>query len=246
MERDCAIVTGGARGIGREIALALAEAGYAIVVNYAKSAEDAQRLVRDIESKGGQALAVQADVSDFTQAASLIDQAIKAFGGIYILVNNAGITRDGLIMRMSEADYSAVIATNLNGAFNCTRHASAHMVRAHRGRILNIASVAGVMGNAGQSNYAASKGGMIGLTKAVARELAPRSITVNAIAPGLVETEMTQQLSDAAREKLLAQVPLKRMGSSKEIAQLALFLCSDAAAYITGQTICIDGGMTMH
>lgn len=245
MDKDCAIVTGAGRGIGRAIALALAEAGFAVVVNYAHSADEAERTAHDIRSRGGTAITVQADVADFDEASSLVKTAVAEFGSVYVLVNNAGITRDGLVMRMSEEDFDAVLDTNLKGAFHCTRFASANMVRNHRGRIVNIASVAGIMGNGGQANYAASKAGLIGMTKSVARELAPRGITVNAVAPGLVESEMTQALTDQQREKLMDSVPLKRMGSAAEVASLVAYLCSDAAAYITGQTWAIDGGMTM-
>lgn len=242
---DCAIVTGGGRGIGRAICLALAEAGMAVVVNYSKSGEAAEKLAYEIRGRGGEAMAIGADISRYEDAGALIKAASDKYGNVYALINNAGITRDGLVMRMSEADFDDVIDTNLKGAFNCIRYASALMVRQHRGRIVNISSVSGVIGNAGQANYSASKAGLIGLTKAVARELAPRSITCNAVAPGLVETEMTQKLPDSAREKLLSQVPLKRMASASEVGAVVAFLCSDAAAYMTGQVVAVDGGMTM-
>ncbi len=242
---DCAIVTGGGRGIGRAICLALAEAGMAVVVNYSKSGEAAEKLAYEIRGRGGEAMAIGADISRYEDAGALIKAASDKYGNVYALINNAGITRDGLVMRMSESDFDDVIDTNLKGAFNCIRYASALMVRQHRGRIVNISSVSGVIGNAGQANYSASKAGLIGLTKAVARELAPRSITCNAVAPGLVETEMTQKLPDSAREKLLSQVPLKRMASASEVGAVVAFLCSDAAAYMTGQVVAVDGGMTM-
>ena len=242
---DCAVITGGGRGIGRAISLALAEAGMAVVINYSKSGDAAEKLAYDIRSRGGEALAIGADVSQFEEAGALIKAASEKYGNVYALINNAGITRDGLVMRMSEQDFDEVVDTNLRGAFNCIRFASALMVRQHRGRIVNISSVAGLIGNAGQANYSASKAGLIGMTKAVARELAPRSITCNAVAPGLVETEMTQKLPDATREKLLAQVPLKRLGSASEIGAIVNFLCSDTASYITGQVLAVDGGMTM-
>lgn len=245
MDKDCVIVTGAGRGIGRAIALALAEAGLAVVVNYARSADEAERTAHDIRSRGGTAITVQADVANFDEAGALVKTSVSEFGSVYALVNNAGITRDGLVMRMSEEDFDAVLDTNLKGAFHCIRFASANMIRNHRGRIVNIASVAGIMGNGGQANYAASKAGLIGMTKSVARELAPRGITVNAVAPGLVESEMTQALTDQQREKLMDNVPLRRMGSAGEVASLVAYLCSDAAAYITGQTWAIDGGMTM-
>ena len=242
---DCAIVTGGGRGIGRAICLALAEVGMAVVVNYSKSGEAAEKLAYEIRGRGGEAMAIGADISRYEDAGALIKAASDKYGNVYALINNAGITRDGLVMRMSESDFDDVIDTNLKGAFNCIRYASALMVRQHRGRIVNISSVSGVIGNAGQANYSASKAGLIGLTKAVARELAPRSITCNAVAPGLVETEMTQKLPDSAREKLLSQVPLKRMASASEVGAVVAFLCSDAAAYMTGQVVAVDGGMTM-
>lgn len=245
MEKDCAIVTGAGRGIGRAIALALGDAGFAVVINYARSVDDAERTAHEIRSRGGMAITVQANVAEFDEAAALVKAAVTEFGSVFALINNAGITRDGLIMRMSEKDFDDVIAINLKGAFNCSRYASANMVKNHRGRIVNITSVAGIVGNAGQANYAASKAGLIGLTKTMARELAPRGITCNAVAPGLVESEMTQALSDQQREKLLSEVPLKRMGSAGEVAALVAYLCSDAGAYITGQTLAIDGGMTM-
>lgn len=245
MNGECAIVTGGARGIGRAIALKLAGEGFSIVVNYAHSEDAAAALVSEIEAMGVSALAVKADIASYAKAAELVDIAAQKFGGIYALINNAGITRDALIMRMTEAHFDEVIATNLKGAFNCMRHASAIMMRKRRGRIVNIASVAGVMGNVGQANYAASKAGLIGMTKSVARELAPRSITVNAVAPGLVETEMTGTMNVGAMEKLMSQVPLGRMGTAQEVADLVAFLCSESAGYITGQVMCIDGGLAM-
>lgn len=242
---DCAIVTGGGRGIGRAISLSLADAGMAVVVNYSTSGEAAEKLAYEIRNRGGEAIAIGADVSKFEEANALVKAASDKYGNVFALINNAGITKDGLIMRMSEVDFNDVIDTNLRGAFNCIRFVSTLMIRQHRGRIVNISSVAGLIGNAGQSNYSASKAGLIGLTKSVARELAPRGITCNAVAPGLVETEMTQKLDDSHREKLLAQVPLRRMGSTAEIGNIVAFLCSDTASYITGQTLAVDGGMTM-
>lgn len=242
---DAIIVTGASRGIGKAIALKLAQEGYAIAINYANSRDGAEAVAKEIKENGGQAIVIQADVSDFAQAEKLVKETKEVFGNVYGLVNNAGITRDGLIMRMSQEAYDQVIATNLNGAFYCTRHASALMLKQKRGRIVNISSIAGVMGNAGQANYSAAKAGLIGLTKAVARELAPRGITANAIAPGLIETDMTEAMPEAARESMTAQVPMKRMGQADEVAELVAFLCSEKAAYITGQAICIDGGLAM-
>lgn len=240
-----AVVTGGSRGIGRAIALELAARGAAIVVNYHKSPEAADEVVKQIVEAGGKAAAFQADVSDFKQAESLIKFAIETFGDLRILVNNAGITKDTLIMMMSEADWDAVIATNLKSTFNCSKAAVKHMLRKRAGRIINIASVAGQMGNAGQVNYSASKGGQIAFTKSLAREVAARNITVNAIAPGFVDTEILADMSPDTLEAMLKLVPLARKAKPEEIAYAAAFLASDQAAYITGQVLGVDGGMAM-
>ena len=240
-----AVVTGGSRGIGRAIALEFATRGAAIVVNYHKSPEAADEVVKQIVEAGGKAAAFQADVSDFKQAESLIKFAIETFGDLRILVNNAGITKDTLIMMMSEADWDAVIATNLKSTFNCSKAAVKHMLRKRAGRILNIASVAGQMGNAGQVNYSASKGGQIAFTKSLAREVAARNITVNAIAPGFVDTEILADMSPDTLEAMLKLVPLARKAKPEEIAYAAAFLASDQAAYITGQVLGVDGGMAM-
>lgn len=245
MQGDAIIVTGASRGIGREIARTLADEGYNLVLNYVHNREMAEEVQQEIEKKGVQTRLIQADVSDFEQAGELIKQCKETFGNVYGLINNAGITRDGLMMRMSRESYDDVIQTNLNGAFYCMRHASAIMIRQKRGRIINMASIAGVMGNVGQVNYSAAKAGMIGMAKAAARELASRSITVNAIAPGLIETDMTEAMPTEIREKMIDQVPLKRMGNTKEVADLVAYLCSEKGAYITGQVLCIDGGMTI-
>jgi len=238
-------VTGGSRGIGRAIALEFAARGAAIVVNYHKSPEAADEVVKQIVEAGGKAAAFQADVSDFKQAESLIKFAIETFGDLRILVNNAGITKDTLIMMMSEADWDAVINTNLKSTFNCSKAAVKHMLRKRAGRILNIASVAGQMGNAGQVNYSASKGGQIAFTKSLAREVAARNITVNAIAPGFVDTEILADMSPDTLEAMLKLVPLARKAKPEEIAYAAAFLASDQAAYITGQVLGVDGGMAM-
>jgi len=238
-------VTGGSRGIGRAIALEFAARGAAIVVNYHKSPEAADEVVKQIVEAGGKAAAFQADVSDFKQAESLIKFAIETFGDLRILVNNAGITKDTLIMMMSEADWDAVINTNLKSTFNCSKAAVKHMLRKRAGRILNIASVAGQMGNAGQVNYSASKGGQIAFTKSLAREVAARNITVNAIAPGFVDTEILAGMSPDTLEAMLKLVPLARKAKPEEIAYAAAFLASDQAAYITGQVLGVDGGMAM-
>ena len=240
-----AVVTGGSRGIGRAIALEFAARGAAIVVNYHKSPEAADEVVKQIVEAGGKAAAFQADVSDFKQAESLIKFAIETFGDLRILVNNAGITKDTLIMMMSEADWDAVIATNLKSTFNCSKAAVKHMLRKRAGRIINIASVAGQMGNAGQVNYSASKGGQIAFTKSLAREVAARNITVNAIAPGFVDTEILAGMSPDTLETMLKMVPLARKAKPEEIAYAAAFLASDQAAYITGQVLGVDGGMAM-
>lgn len=240
-----AVVTGASRGIGKEIAAALAGAGAVVIVNYNGSAEKAEEVVKEIEAAGGKAEAVQCNVSEFDQAAELMAYVIKTYGRIDILVNNAGITRDNLLMKMSEADFDAVIDTNLKGAFNCIKHVSRQMLKQKGGRIINISSVSGVIGNAGQANYCASKAGLIGMTKSVARELASRGITANAVAPGFIETEMTDVLPEAVKTAVTEQIPMKHFGSTKDIAAAVAFLASDAAGYITGQVICVDGGMAM-
>ncbi|MBK8784368.1 MAG: 3-oxoacyl-[acyl-carrier-protein] reductase [Anaerolineales bacterium] len=245
LENKVALVTGGSRGIGRAIALELAARGAAVVVNYNKSPESAEEVVNKIKEAGGKAAASQADVSDFKQAETLVKFAIETFGDLSILVNNAGITRDQLIMMMPEADWDAVINTNLKSTFNCSKAAVKHMMRKRVGRIINIASVAGQMGNPGQTNYSASKGGQIAFTKALAREVAARNITVNAIAPGFVDTEILDAMTPETLAAALKMVPLARKGKPEEIAYAAVFLASDEAAYITGQVLGVDGGMAM-
>jgi 3-oxoacyl-[acyl-carrier protein] reductase len=245
LENKVALVTGGSRGIGRAIALEFAARGAAVVVNYNKSPESAEEVVRQIQASAGKAAAYQADVSDFKQAEGLVKFAIDTFGELSILVNNAGITRDQLIMMMPEADWDAVINTNLKSTFNCSKIAVKHMMRKRIGRIINIASVAGQMGNPGQTNYSASKAGQIGFTKALAREVAARNITVNAIAPGFVDTEILDGMTPEILEAALKMVPLGRKGKPEEIAFAAAFLASNEAAYITGQVLGVDGGMAM-
>lgn len=240
-----ALVTGASRGIGRQIALTLAGYGAAVIVNYNGSAEKAEAVVKEIIDNGGAAEAVQCNVSDYDSAKELIDGIVKKYGRLDILVNNAGITRDNLIMKMSEEDFDAVLSTNLKGAFNCIKHVSRQMLKQRSGRIINISSVSGVIGNAGQANYCASKAGVIGLTKSVARELGSRGITVNAVAPGFIKTEMTDVLPDSVKEAMGEQIPLKRFGETTDVAETTAFLASDKAAYITGQVISVDGGMAM-
>ncbi|VFU13251.1 beta-ketoacyl-acyl carrier protein reductase [anaerobic digester metagenome] len=239
-----AIITGGSRGIGRAIALTLAQKGAAVVVNYAASAGAAADVVDSIRSRGGRAIACKADVSDSGEAAGLVKEAQTQFGRVDILVNNAGVIRDNLILRMKDEDWETVLGINLKGAFNCARAAARGMLKNQYGRIVNISSVSGIIGNTGQVNYCASKAGLLGLTKALAKELGSRNITVNAVAPGFITTEMTAGLPEDIKEKMLAQIPLRRFGGPEEIAELVAFLASDAAAYITGQTITVDGGMT--
>ncbi len=240
-----AIVTGGSRGIGRAIALELARREAAVIVNYNASEQAAEEVVQLILSDGGRAQAIKANVADFHQAQDLVKSAIDTFDGLDILVNNAGITRDMLIMMMSEDDWDRVLDTNLKSTFNCSKAAVRHMMRKRFGRIINITSVAGQMGNPGQTNYSASKAGQIGFTKALAREVAARNITVNAIAAGYVDTEIWASVPEEARQAALSLIPLGRKGNPEEIAYAVAFLASDQAAYITGQILGIDGGMAM-
>lgn len=238
-----AIITGGSRGIGREIALKLAGLGASVVINYTSSDERAQSVKEEIESLGGKAFICKADVSDFKESLGLAEKAIEVFGRIDILVNNAGITRDTLMLRMREEDFDSVININLKGTFNMIKHVSSKMLKNRYGKIISIASVVGIYGNIGQANYAASKAGIIGLTKSAAKELAGRGINVNAVAPGFIETDMTNTLNDKVKEGMLNMIPLKRYGKASEVANLVAFLASDDSSYITGQVISIDGGL---
>lgn len=240
-----AVVTGASRGIGRQIALTLALKGATVIVNYNGSEDKAHEVVDAITNNGGRAEAVRCDVSRFDESKELIDYVVKTYGRLDILVNNAGITRDQLLLKMTEADFDSVLDTNLKGTFNCIKHVSKQMLKQKSGRIINMSSVSGVMGNMGQANYSASKAGVIGLTKAAARELATRGITVNAIAPGFIETEMTEVLSDSVKEAVTGQIPMKKFGSTQNVADAVAFLASEKAAYITGQVLCVDGGMAM-
>jgi 3-oxoacyl-[acyl-carrier protein] reductase len=240
-----AVVTGAGRGIGKAIALKLSRLGASVVINYRSSEKEAKELIDEIISFGGKAEAVKGDVSKIEDAEKVIKFAVEKFGRLDILVNNAGITRDTLLLRMKEEDFDKVIEVNLKGVFNCTKHASSIMLKQKSGKIINISSVIGLIGNAGQANYAAAKAGIIGFTKSVAKELGARGITVNAVAPGFITTDMTEVLSDKIKEKLLENVPLKRLGSPEDVANLVAFLSSDSSNYITGQVINVDGGMVM-
>lgn len=240
-----ALVTGASRGIGRQIALTLAGYGASVIVNYNGSKEKAEAVVKEITENGGTAVAVQCSVADYEACGVMITEMLEKFGHIDILVNNAGITKDNLMIKMSEADFDAVIDTNLKGTFNTIKHMYRPFLKQKAGRIINLSSVSGVLGNAGQANYSASKAGVIGLTKSMARELASRNITVNAVAPGFIDTDMTQAMSDAAKEATLQQIPLKRVGRPEDIAETVAFLASEKAGYITGQVISVDGGMAI-
>lgn len=245
LQGKTALVTGSSRGIGRSIALALAEAGADVAVNYAGNEEAAARVVAEIEAFGVRAYAAKAHVGSSEQFEGMVKSMLEAWGRIDILVNNAGITRDNLIMRMKEEEFDQVIETNLKGVFNGIKAVTRPMMKQRSGRIINISSVVGVLGNAGQANYVAAKAGVIGLTKASARELASRGITVNCVAPGFIETDMTDELPEEYRQKLLADIPLARLGQPEEIANAVLFLAGDSASYMTGQTLHVDGGMAM-
>ncbi len=240
-----ALVTGASRGIGREIALTLGRYGATVIVNYNGSEEAAVKVVNEIIASGGKAYPYQCNVANYEQTKEMIEEIIKTNSRIDVLVNNAGITKDNLLLKMSEEEFDQVMNINLKGTFHCIKHVVRQMIKQRSGRIINISSISGVVGNAGQANYSASKAGIIGLTKSVARELAPRGITVNGIAPGFIDTEMTAVLPEQVKESILNQIPLKRFGTSSDIAELAAFLASDKSGYITGQIINVNGGMAM-
>ena len=240
-----AVVTGASRGIGKAIAMKFAQLGATVVINYNGSAQKAEEVKQSITADGGRAVIMQCNVADYDACEAFFKDVINQFGRIDILVNNAGITKDGLIMRMSEEDFTNVVDVNLKGTFHCIRFASRQMIKQRSGRIINMSSVVGISGNAGQINYAASKAGVIGMTKSAAKELASRGITVNAIAPGYIETDMTNVLSDKVKEETMKQIPLGRLGQTGDIAAAAAFLASDEAGYITGQVLAVDGGMAI-
>ena len=243
MAKKVVLVTGASRGIGKAIALEMAKNGADVAICYSSDGEAAEAVCTEIHALGREAQAYRCDVSDYQQCSDTVKAAIAHFGRLDVLVNNAGITKDNLLLMMKEEEFDRVIATNLKGAFNMMKHVGAHFLKRKQGTIINIASVSGMMGNAGQANYAAAKAGLIGLTKTAARELAARGITCNAIAPGFITTDMTQQLTDKQRENIIATIPLKRMGQPEDIANLAVFLASPLAAYITGEVIKVDGGI---
>jgi len=245
LENKIALVTGGSRGIGRAVALALADAGADVIISYRSASQEAQKVVEEIGAMGRKAMSLQTDVSQFNASREMVETVVQKFQRLDILVNNAGITKDSLLMRMTEEDWDSVIDTNLKSVFNVTKAAVRPMMSQRSGKIINITSVAGVIGNAGQANYAASKAGIIGFTKTMAKELGSRNIQVNAVAPGFVETDMTAKLTEEQRKQLAEHIPLKRTGKPEEIAGVVKFLASSEADYITGQVLCVDGGMVM-
>ena len=241
----CALITGATRGIGKQIAITLAKQGYNIALNYRKENEELENTKKEIEEIGVQVLAVKGDVANFEECENFVKQVIERFGQIDVLVNNAGITKDMLLMRMKKEDFEQVIDTNLVGTFNVTKNVVPYMMKARSGRIINISSVVGISGNAGQTNYSASKAGIIGFTKSLAKEIASRKILVNAVAPGFIETNMTDVLKDDVKQEIAKNIPLKRMGTAQDVANVVKFLASDDSSYITGQVINVDGGMLM-
>lgn len=244
-ERKVALVTGGTRGIGKEIAKALAKEGYDLIINYVSNNTDIKSFENELNKIGSKVIFIKADVSDYTSCEEMVKKGIETFGRIDTLVNNAGITKDNLLMRMKEEEFDKVIGINLKGVFNVTKQVIPYMIKKREGTIINVSSVVGVCGNAGQCNYSASKAGIIGFTKSLAKELASRNIRVNAVAPGFIQTDMTESLSDTIKDTINTQIPLKRMGEPQEVAKVVKFLASNDASYITGQVINIDGGMVM-
>ena len=240
-----ALITGASRGIGRAVAIKLAAEGAKGAINFAGNITKAEEVKNAVESSGGEAMLVQGNVADFETVNEIVKKIVDAWGRLDILVNNAGITRDNLLLKMSESDFDEVIATNLKGVFNCTKAVTRLMMKQHGGRIVNMSSVVGLMGNAGQANYAAAKAGIIGFTKSVAREFAPRGITVNAVAPGFIDTDMTDALPDKIKTDLTEKIPIGRIGKPEDIANAVMFFVADESGYITGQVICVDGGMAM-
>ena len=241
----CALITGAIRGIGKQIAITLAKQGYNIALNYRKENKELENTKKEIEEIGIQVIAVKGDVANFEECENFVKQVIERFGQIDVLVNNAGITKDMLLMRMKKEDFEQVIDTNLVGTFNVTKNVVPYMMKARSGRIINISSVVGISGNAGQTNYSASKAGIIGFTKSLAKEIASRNILVNAVAPGFIETNMTDVLKDDVKQEIAKNIPLKRMGTTQDVANVVKFLASDDSSYITGQVINVDGGMLM-
>jgi 3-oxoacyl-[acyl-carrier protein] reductase len=245
MDKKVVLITGGSRGIGKAIALTLGKSDYHVIINYRSREDEAVKVLEEIIAGGGSGSIYQSDISNYNETEKMMTDIIKEYGGIDVLVNNAGITKDQLMLRMSEEDFSSVIDINLKGAFNCVKHVTRSMFKKRSGCIINISSVIGLVGNAGQVNYAASKAGIIGMTKALAKEYAARNIRVNAIAPGFIDTEMTDVLSEEIKEDILDKIPLHTLGRPEDIANMVNFLASDQAKYITGQVIAVDGGMTM-
>ena len=245
MERKVALITGGSRGIGKKVAEEFAKHGYDLVINYVSDNTNLEELENDFKSLGAKALFVKTDVTNFEDCSNMVNKAIEEYGRIDVLVNNAGITKDSLLIRMKEEDFDKVININLKGTFNVTKKVVSFMIKQKEGKIINISSVVGVVGNAGQANYSASKAGIIGFTKTLAKELASRNIRVNAVAPGFIQTDMTSVLKDSVKENINNQIPLKRMGTAEEVANVVYFLADDVSSYITGQVINVDGGMVM-
>ena len=245
LQGKCALVTGGSRGIGRAVCLELARQGARVAVNYAGNAAAAEETVKACEALGAEAFAIQADVADASACEAMVKEVLTRFGRLDILVNNAGVTRDGLMPMMKEADWDAVLDTNLKGAFHCMKAVYRPMMKQKYGRVVNLSSIVGIRGNAGQANYAASKAGLIGLTKSMAKELAARNVTVNAVAPGFIDTDMTAALPEKAREAMLASIPMGRLGQAEDVARAVAFFAGDESAYVTGQVLCVDGGMAV-